>query len=217
MADIVRDKKRLFIIGASHFGREMESWLDFIPENKRDWELVGFLHSFKGKSPIEGYPTDLKIIGDWETYDYCESDYCVLAISDCDWKEKIYYKLRQKVTFFTYIAPTAIIGKFNDIGEGTIICPGCNINTNVKIGKCVTMNINSGIGHDGIIGDFSSIMGRVGITGKCAIGKKVFIGANAVIIPKIKIGDKSMVGAGSVVIKNVKSGITVFGNPAEKI
>lgn len=49
------------------------------------------------------------------------------------------------------------------------------------------------------------------------IGKKCFVGANAVIMPGISIGDWVVVGAGSVVTKNVPSGCIVAGNPAEII
>jgi len=47
------------------------------------------------------------------------------------------------------------------------------------------------------------------------IGKKCFIGANAIIMPGIKIGDEVIVGAGSVVTKNVPSNCIVAGNPAK--
>ena len=32
-------RHNLYIIGASNFGREMESWLQLIPPGERDWEL----------------------------------------------------------------------------------------------------------------------------------------------------------------------------------
>lgn len=49
------------------------------------------------------------------------------------------------------------------------------------------------------------------------VGKKCFIGANAIIMPGIKIGDYAIVGAGSVVTKDVQSGSIVAGNPAKII
>jgi len=47
------------------------------------------------------------------------------------------------------------------------------------------------------------------------IGKRCFIGANAIIMPGIKIGDEVIVGAGSVVTKDVESNTIVAGNPAK--
>jgi len=215
MEDIVQSKRNLYIIGASYFGREMESWLELIPENRREWEFKGFLHTYQGISPLEGYPSDYSILGNWEDYPLSKNDYCIISVADCGWKEKIYNQLKDRTTFFTYIAPNAIIGKFNKIDEGCIICPDCVITTNVCLGKCTTLNIGTQIGHDSKIGNFSSLMPGVDLGGRVNVGKSVFIGSKATIIPKIRVEDYSIIGAGSVVIKKVKTGTTVFGNPAK--
>ena len=47
------------------------------------------------------------------------------------------------------------------------------------------------------------------------IGARVFIGANATILPGVTVGDDAIVGAGSVVRRDVPAGTVVFGNPAE--
>jgi sugar O-acyltransferase (sialic acid O-acetyltransferase NeuD family) len=213
----VQDRKNLYIIGASNLGREMESWLQTIPEANRDWIFKGFIHTYDKKSPLEGYPSDYLILGGWENFPFSRNDYCIISVADTDWKEKIYNHLKNKVNFFTFISPNAIIGKFNNIGEGCIICPNCIVTTNVTLGKLTTLNIGTQIGHDSVIGDFSSLMTSIEIGGQVAIGKKVFIGSHATIIPKIKIEDCSFIGAGSVVITKVKKGTTVFGNPAKII
>lgn len=217
MEDIVQSKRNLYIIGASHFGREMESWLELIPENKREWEFKGFLHTYQGSSPLEKYPSDREILGNWEDFPLSKDDYCIISVADCGWKEKIFNHLKDRTTFFTYIAPNAIIGKFNIIEEGCIICPNCVVSTNICLGKCTTLNIGTRIGHDSKIGNFSSLMPGVDLGGHVIIGRKVFIGTNATIIPKLEIGDDAIIGAGSVVIKKVKSNTTVFGNPAKVI
>lgn len=46
------------------------------------------------------------------------------------------------------------------------------------------------------------------------IGKDVWIGARAIILPGVHIGDYSVVAAGSVVTKDVPSGVLVAGAPA---
>ena len=50
---------------------------------------------------------------------------------------------------------------------------------------------------------------------KTIIGKNVFLGANAVILPGIKVGDNAIIGAGAVVTKNVPPDSIVVGNPAK--
>jgi acetyltransferase-like isoleucine patch superfamily enzyme len=49
------------------------------------------------------------------------------------------------------------------------------------------------------------------------IGKRVFIGAGATILPGITIGDDAVIGACSVVTQDVNSGELVVGNPARMI
>jgi sugar O-acyltransferase (sialic acid O-acetyltransferase NeuD family) len=211
------EKRNLFIIGASNFGREMESWLELIPVLSRDWEIRGFLHYFEGKSPLGDFPTDLKIVGDWRNYPLTKNDYCIIAVADCSWKERIYHHLKGKTSFLTYIAPDVKIGKFNTIGEGSLVCPGSIITTNVTLGNCIILNIGSQIGHDCKVGDFSSVMPSVNLGGNVTVGSKVFIGTNATILPNMTIGNGATIGAGSVVLKKVSEGTTVFGNPAREI
>jgi maltose O-acetyltransferase len=49
------------------------------------------------------------------------------------------------------------------------------------------------------------------------IGRNVWIGANAIILPGVKIGDHAVIGAGSVVTKHVPENMIVGGNPARII
>ena len=213
----MQNKRRLFIVGAGSFGREMESWLELIPNDKRDWYIAGYLDSVQGKGKIQDYPSHYEIIGDENSFSFNESDLAVIAIAEPTIKEKIYSRLKNRVKFFTYIASNAIMGKFNRISEGVIICPNCIITTNVVIGKCVILNIGTQIGHDVKIGDFSSLMTNVDVAGKCELGSRVFLGTNSTIVPSKKIANDVRISAGSIVIRNIKSKTIVFGNPAIKI
>jgi acetyltransferase-like isoleucine patch superfamily enzyme len=49
------------------------------------------------------------------------------------------------------------------------------------------------------------------------IGKRVWIGANAIILPGIQIGDDAVIGAGAIVTKDVAADAVVVGNPARLI
>lgn len=52
---------------------------------------------------------------------------------------------------------------------------------------------------------------RVQIT---KIGNKVFLGANAVVLPGVTIGNNVIIGAGSIVTKDIPDNCVVAGNPA---
>ncbi len=49
------------------------------------------------------------------------------------------------------------------------------------------------------------------------IGKNVWIGGGATILPGVTIGDNSIVGAGAVVTKDVEADTIVVGNPARPL
>jgi maltose O-acetyltransferase len=49
------------------------------------------------------------------------------------------------------------------------------------------------------------------------IGKRVFVGAGAIILPGTRIGDDAIVAAGAVVRGNVPPGTLVVGNPAKVV
>ncbi|WP_299783520.1 sugar O-acetyltransferase [uncultured Roseobacter sp.] len=49
------------------------------------------------------------------------------------------------------------------------------------------------------------------------IGRNVWIGGGALILPGITIGDDAVIGAGAVVTRDVPSGVTVAGNPARPL
>lgn len=46
------------------------------------------------------------------------------------------------------------------------------------------------------------------------IGRNVWIGAGAIVLPGVTVGDDAIISAGSVVTRDVPSGTTVLGNPA---
>mgnify|MGYP001817547322 CR=1 FL=1 len=49
------------------------------------------------------------------------------------------------------------------------------------------------------------------------IGRNVWIGGGALILPGVTIGDDAIVGAGAVVTRDVAAGTTVAGNPARPL
>ena len=208
-------KKRIYIIGAGDFGREMESWLEDLPNFKNEYEIKGYLDN--DSKSLQNKPTDYEIVGTHEEMKFNENDYVVIAISNSKIRKRIAESLINKVNFFTYIAPNVTIGKFTKIGSGSIICSNCFISTNTVIGDFVIVNAGSNIGHDCIIESYCSLMANVDIGGSVILGEGVFIGTKATIIPKKRIFRGIIIGAGTIVIRNLNKVGTYFGNPAKYI
>ena len=49
------------------------------------------------------------------------------------------------------------------------------------------------------------------------VGRNVWVGGGAILMPGITIGDNATIGAGSIVTKDVAAGETVVGNPARPL
>jgi len=49
------------------------------------------------------------------------------------------------------------------------------------------------------------------------IGKRVWIGGGAIVLPGVTIGDDTTIGAGSVVSRDIPSGVVAAGNPCKVI
>ena len=125
---------------------------------------------------------------------------------------------------------------FADIGEGCYIEPPLHANWgghNVHFGKNVYANFGLTLVDDAdiYVGDSCmfapNVIVATGTHPICPelrekvyqynlpvhIGKNVWIGAGAIILPGVTIGDNSVIGAGSVVTKDIPANVVAVGNP----
>lgn len=128
-----------------------------------------------------------------------------------------------------------LIASFKSCGSNIFLGHQCVIRcgNNLELGNNVCINTFTHIFADGgvKIGDNTLISSNCSIGSithpihspkrhrlihkSVEIGRNVWIGMGAVILPGVSIGDHSIVGAGAVVTKNVPSKTVVVGNPAK--
>ncbi len=210
--------KKIAIFGAGGFGREVHSLIEQINSNSQEYDFVGYFDDGIEKNTIiNGYPV-LGGITDLNKY-ISELD-IVLAIGNPEIKRKVHEKIKNiNITFPTLIHPSVLIGnrKYNHIGNGCIICAGVMITINTIINDFVILNLSCTVGHDTVIGKYTSFMPTVNISGEVNIGEGVYVGTGAKIINQIEIGNNTIVGAGAVVSKSLPSNCTAVGVPAKVI
>lgn len=103
------------------------------------------------------------------------------------------------------------------VGKGVFINSGCHFQDQGGI----TIGDGALIGHNVVLAtinhDFDPAHRGDNRPAPIAIGKRVWIGANATVLPGVRIGDGAVVAAGAVVTKDVLPCTIVGGNPARII
>lgn len=207
--------KNIIIVGAGGFGRELLQWINDINAISPKWNVKGFIDDNLGA--LDGFRLNAEVIGKISEWQPQKDEVFACAIADPETKEKIVLFLKERGADFTCVVhPTAYIGDKNVVGEGFVAYPGVTVTTHAAIGDFVTV-IRSGIGHDAVVGDYSTISAFCDITGGAIIGKKVFMGSHVTVIPNRKIGDGAYLSAGSVIMTDVKEHAKMMGNPAKRI
>ncbi|MFC4728623.1 sugar O-acetyltransferase [Coralloluteibacterium thermophilus] len=125
------------------------------------------------------------------------------------------------------------------VGDGAVVRPPfhCDFGSHIHLGRDVFLNFGCvildvcpvTIGDGTQIGPAVQIYAadhprdpgtrRAGLEfGRpVAIGRNVWIGGGAILLPGVSVGDDAIVGAGSVVTRDVPAGATVAGNPARPL
>ena len=122
------------------------------------------------------------------------------------------------------------------VGDGVVIRPPfhCDYGYNISLGANVFMNFNCvildvvavSIGDGAQIGPGVQILTADHPRDPAArasgqefgrpirIGRDVWIGGGALLMPGVTVGDDAIIGAGAVVTRDVPAGATAMGNPA---
>lgn len=194
------------IIGAGGFGREVYWSLNPIERNNTVF--------FVDDEYWDNSDDKILPLSSFETSKY----EVVVAIADSYHRQRIVESLPKGTKYFTHIHPSAQIhGDDVEIGEGSIICAGTIITTNVKIGKHAHLNLITTIGHDCVIGDYFTTAPGVQISGNETIGNRVYFGTRSCMKQKLTICDDVIIGMNAGLTKSITESGTYIGTPATKI
>jgi sugar O-acyltransferase (sialic acid O-acetyltransferase NeuD family) len=194
------------IIGAGGFGREVYWSLDFI-------ERIGTVF-FVDDKYWDGKNDLILPLSNFNPNEY----EVVIAVGDPRDRFDMVQRLPKETKYFTHIHKSVqILGDDIEIGEGSIICAGTIITTNVKLGKHTHLNLQTTIGHDCEIGNYFTTAPGAKISGNCKIYSCVYVGTNASIKEKLSIHSFTTIGSNAAVVKNIEESGTYVGVPSKKI
>jgi sugar O-acyltransferase (sialic acid O-acetyltransferase NeuD family) len=214
-------KNQIAIYGVGGFAREVAWLVETCNENKNNYEVVCYIDDNPEKEGKEfnGYSVvNLRIAR--KLYPDAK---VVIGVGSPQTRQAIVRKaVLAGYSFTTIIHPGVEMSPWVKMGDGTVICAGNILTTNITLGRQVQINLGCTVGHDVVMEDYVTLAPGVHVSGWVHLGKRVYVGTGAVIIngtedAPIRIGDDAIIGAGACVIESVARGLTVAGVPAKPV
>lgn len=218
---------RLVVIGAGGFGREALDVLEAVTlaseraEAEPAWDLLGVVDdapSDANRSRLGARSVPyLGSLAQFLAIDRAGLHYVIgigspavrrRVVSTCD---------DAGLVAATLVHPDATVGSCTSLGEGTVVCAGVRISTNVSVGRHVHLNANATVGHDTVLGDHVSLNPLAAVSGDCVIGEGVLVGVGGVVLNGLRVGHGAVVGGSACVVSDVEPGTTVVGVPARPL
>jgi sugar O-acyltransferase (sialic acid O-acetyltransferase NeuD family) len=183
--------ERVIVVGGGGFGRELMCWIE-------DCHAAGRLPRLGSVQDYVPQPGDL----------------FALAIAKPAIKRKVVGMLKDRGGRFTNVVhPSTTVVRTARMGEGTVMCPQTMLMADSTVGNFVTILNFSGVGHDGVVGDFTTFSSLCDVTGYVRVGEDVFLGGGARLLPGITVGNGAVIGAGVTAVRSVKPGTTLYVPP----
>ena len=206
----------LVLYGSGGLAREILQVALDSNDDRRSWNVLGFLDDDPGVHGCEVH--GLPILGDVHWLEGRRSVHTTLAVGSPVAKRRIGVRVAEAGSPpATLVHPTAWVGRRVEIGEGSVLCAGTLVTTDVRVGRHVTLNLHCTVGHDVVLGDYVTAAPGVNVSGAVEVGEGGDLGTGSAIIQGVRVGAWSIVGAGSVIVRDVPPNVTSVGIPAKPI
>lgn len=205
------DCRRIVIVGAGGFGREVLQWVRDVWA-ERAHLVAGFLSDDPNR--LDGYRVGAAVIGSTTDFDVQQGDYFLLAIGVPYARRRVVELLHARGgRFLTLLHPRAVVADTCSIGPGCVICPFAVVSDSATLGCCVLVNYHASLGHDAAAGDYAVLSPYATLGGAARIEDEVFLGLHASVGPGIAVGRRTKVSANSCVLAVTPPDSLVYGVP----
>ena len=213
----MEQSKKIVIVGAGGFGREVLWLIERINEKKLCWKVAGFIDdAMECNHTINQIP----VLGSLERLEMQQEEINVVcAIGSAKIRKTVVERLKKnpKLQFPNMVDPSVSYSKYIKMGEGNIVCAETILTTNIKLGDFNILNLSCTVGHDVKIKNFVTVYPGVNISGNVKVGAESELGTGTKIIQGKQIGDQVIVGAGAVVVADLTEAGTYIGVPAKQL
>jgi sugar O-acyltransferase (sialic acid O-acetyltransferase NeuD family) len=213
-------RKKLYIIGAGGFGREVLWTASEVPASRRDWEIAGFLDDDvdRARASLASKGVDLPVVDAVQDHRPVDGEVFVCSIRNPVRRLEACRSLRDRgAEFASVLHPTALLHPTAKVGVGLVMRHYSGLSPNSVTGDFVILNSSCGAAHDSTLGDGCILGAHSDVMGGAQLGQGVELGSHAVVLPNARVGDFALVGVGSVVLRRVAAHTTVFGVPAKRL
>ncbi len=139
-----------------------------------------------------------------------------VAIGDAHAREREAVALRPGM-LAGVVHPRASISAHARVSAGCFIAAQSVVGPCASLGVSVIVNHGAVVDHDVEVGDYSHIAPLVALGGAVRIGRCVFMGSGASVLPGRRIADGIVVGSGAVVIDDLTEPGVYAGVPARRV
>ena len=210
--------KKVVIIGAGGFGREVLDVIDACNQVQEAYEPLGFIVDPQFSAPGT-IINDKPVLGGFDWLEkHFDDVYVICGVGPPRPRYQLIQRAeRLNCRFVNLIHPSAILTRRISIGEGVVITAGCILTNQIQIGNHVIINLSCTIGHDADLQNFVTLAPGVHVSGNVTIETGCYLGTGATILEKIRIGEWSVLGAGAVITGNIPANTTAVGVPAKVV
>ena len=209
-------KRDLVVLGAGGFAREVLWLVEDCNANDPMWNLLGFIDENR---ELHGRTLcDVPVLGGIEWLKDKAGIHLISGVGGNAVRRRFASLGAERgLPFASLVHPDTRRSRFVEIGEGTVVCAGNILTTQVRIGRHVNINLDCTVGHDVVIEDFCNISPGVHVSGFVQLAEDVDVGTGAVLLPGRKVGRNTTIGAGAVVSTDLPANVVAVGIPAKVI
>jgi sugar O-acyltransferase (sialic acid O-acetyltransferase NeuD family) len=224
--DLIVSKKKLILVGGGDFCREI-AWtaneavkLAHVNTVEEDWELCGVIDDSPdaARRRLAARHFELPVLGTIHEHQPKNDEIFIPSLgSPCDKLRVCELIASRGGKFINLIHPTAHISPGARLATGIVVFARTIISVGAHVEDYVLLNFGTVVAHDATVGRSSTLSPLSAVSGNVRLGRAVFVGTHASILPNLTVGDFAIVGAGSVAVLPIPEGVTVMGVPARII
>ncbi|MBA3888900.1 MAG: acetyltransferase [Gemmatimonadaceae bacterium] len=213
-------RRRLLLLGASGFAREVLWMADDIAAAAREWDVAGFLDDDRdgARASLAAMGVDLPVLGTIRDHVPGSDEVFLPAIGSNRARLAIGSSLLDRgAAFITLVHPTARVHRSASIGTGVVIGPLACVAPKAAVGQFSVLNPSASLREDVVVGEGSFVGARCELMSGAVLERGTFLGSHVTVHPHVRVAAFATIGVGSVVLRRVAAGSTQLGVPARPL